>query len=122
MALFKPVSALSLEYIPVLWTSGLAGTACDPTGQTEGQGQLPCSFAVPQSSGNPLAPAEPATWYDGVWLTGANIAGYVQQCPVGPAGEGGEVQLTAGLSYDVWARITGSPESPVRFVGTQEVY
>jgi len=32
------------------------------------------------------------------------------------------VTLTAGLTFDVWARVTGIPESPAKFAGTLAVY
>ncbi len=77
-------------------------------------------FAFPQSSGNPLAPAEPSTWFAGTWLTGTNIRGYVSQILVGPGG--GVVTLTAGLAYDVWSEVLGTPESPRKFAGQLAVY
>jgi hypothetical protein len=120
MANFSPVSALSLANINATWTSSLAGTSVDPTGQTEGQAQLEVQFAFPVSSGNPSAPSEPVTWFTGSWLLDGTAAGYVAQCLVGPGG--GVLTLTAGQSYDVWSKITGSPESPCIFVGTQPVY
>lgn len=117
---FEPIAAASLEYIPVLWTAGLAGTDIDPTGETSGQPQLAVQFAVPLSSGNPLAPAEPAAWYTATWLTGTNIRGYVAQGLTGPSPA--PVQFTAGMAYDVWSQITGNPESPRKFAGTVRAY
>jgi len=117
---FAPIAAISLEEINVLWTSALAGTEIDPTGQTEGQPALTVQFAFPQSSGNPLEPAEPQTWFAGSWLTGTNIAGYVAQALVGPGG--GVVTLTAGLQYDAWTEILGAPECPRKFAGTLPVF
>ena len=116
---FSPIAAVSLEYVNVTWTSRLAGTSIDPTGQTSGQSQLPVQMAFPVSSGNALAPAEPATWYTAAWLTGTTSTGYIAQCLVGPAGL---VQLTAGQAYDVWSKILGSPEQPCRYAGTLKVY
>jgi hypothetical protein len=122
MTAFTPIAAVSLQYININWTGTLAGTEIDPTGLTEGQAQLPVLFAVPVSSGNPLAPAEPVTWYTAVWLLGTNIRGYIAQGLVGPAGEGGLVQLTAGVPVDVWSQIVGTPEQPKVYAGTQDVY
>ena len=76
-------------------------------------------MAFPATSGNPARPAEPSSWLAASWLQGSPAKGYVAQCLVGP---GGVVQLTAGLTYDVWSKITGSPESPAIFAGTLEVY
>lgn len=120
MQKFEPVAAISLEYINIEWASELAGTLIDPTGQTPGQPELPVQFAVPVSSGNPLAPAEPVTWYSATWLLGTITTGFIAQGLVGPGG--GAVTLTAGQDYDVWSKISGSPESPARFAGTQAVY
>ena len=120
MVNFEPIAAISLEEVNVNWTADLAGTYVDPTGQTENEPELGVLFAFPQSSGNPLAPAEPVTWYAGTWLTGTNIRGYIAQCLVGPSG--GVVTLTAGLSFDVWSQVQGSPENPRKYAGTIPVY
>jgi hypothetical protein len=121
MGSFPPIAAISLSYINITWESGLAGTSVDPTGQTDGEAQLPVYFAFPLSSGNPAAPAEPVTWYEtGEWLIGGTSAGYVAQCLVGPGG--GALTLIAGLSYDVWSKVIGSPEIPAVYAGTQAVY
>ena len=117
---FEPVAAISLEYLNMLWTADLAGTELDPTGQTAGQLQLSVLFAVPQSSGNPLEPAVPSVWYTAVWLLGGNIRGFVSQGLVGPSPA--PVQFTAGLSYDVFGKIEGAPEVPVKFCGTVSAY
>ena len=119
MALFPPIAAISLEEVNVTWESGLAGTTVDPTGQTDGEPALPVQFAFPQSSGNYSAPAQPVSWVTGSWLLGGTSIGYTAQALVGP---GGTVTLTAGLQYDCWTRITGSPESPVKFAGTIGVF
>lgn len=120
MTNFMPIAALSLENVNVTWASELAGTSIDPTGQTSGQAQLVVEFAFPVSSGNPLRPAEPATWYTGEWLEDTTSTGYIAQCLVGPGG--GLVTLTAGQSYDVWSKILGTPEEPCKYAGTINVY
>lgn len=120
MAAFQPIAALSLEQVNVTWESGLAGTTIDPTGQTAGESVLPVQMAFPVSTGNPAAPAEPVTWFTASWLIGGTSTGFTAQCLVGPGG--GVVTLTAGMAYDVWGKITGSPESPAKFAGTQAVY
>lgn len=108
------ISSLSLEEVNVTWTSDLDGTQTDPT-----VAPLSVMYAFPVSSGDTSAPAQPVTWVAGTWLAGGTGKGYVSQCLVGPGG--GTVTLTAGR-YDVWAKITGTPESPVRFVGVLTVY
>lgn len=114
LANFSPISAGSLENIPVLWNTRLAGNSVDPTTSV-------VQFAFPVSSGDPLHPAQPVTWYAGSWMTGTTIEGYVALCLVGP-GAGGVVVLTAGVTYDVWSRVTGNPEIPQKFCGQQRVY
>lgn len=120
MTLFSPIAALSLECVNVLWLSDLDGTVIDPTGQATGQPELPVQMAFPQTSGNYAGPAEPSVWYTASWLLNGTGRGFVAQALVGPGG--GVVTLTAGLTYDVWGKVTASPEVPARFVGTLPVY
>jgi hypothetical protein len=111
---FAPISALSLQEINIRWTSDLDGTVIDPIA-----GALTVQFAVPLSSGNAAAPAQPVTWLAASWLPNGTGKGYIAQGLVGP---GGAVTLLAGRSYDVWGKILGSPEQPVVFAGVQPVY
>ena len=120
MANFLPIAALSLEEVNVTWASDLDGTSIDPTGQTAGQLLLPVQMAFPVSSGNPALPAEPVTWLTAAWLLGGTGKGYVAQCLIGPGG--GVVTLSAGVTYDVWSKITGSPEIPAKYAGSLSVY
>jgi len=120
MTAFEPVSAASLAEINVTWTSRLFGTVIDPTGATAGQAALPVAMAFPASSGNPLEPAVPVTWYSASWLLGSTAAGWTCQCLVGPGS--GVVTLTPGVAVDVWATIQGVPEVPAVFAGTLPVY
>lgn len=120
MASFAPIAAISLEEVNVTWTSELAGTSIDPTGATAGSTLLPVQMAFPVSSGNPAAPAEPVTWLTASWLLGGTSIGYVAQCLVGPGG--GVVTLTAGLSFDVWSRVSGTPEVPAKYAGSLPVF
>jgi len=114
MASFEPISALSLQKINITWTSDLDGTVIDPIA-----GNLTVQFAVPVSSGLILAPAQPSSWFAASWLAGGVGKGFIAQGLVGP---GGAVTLTAGVKYDVWGKILGSPEQPVIFAGVQAVY
>jgi hypothetical protein len=112
---FDPISAASVEYVNIRWTSDLDGTTVDPT-----TGPLIVQAAFPVSSGNLLAPAQPVTWYTGAWLTGGTGKGYVSQHPVG-AGTTGPT-LVPGQKYDVWGYIQGTPEAPRKFAGVLTVY
>lgn len=114
MAEFEPIAAVSLEEINIAWTSDLDGTRIDPIA-----GNLTVQFAVPVSSGDETRPAQPASWFAASWLAGGTGKGYIAQGLVGP---GGAVTLAAGQKYDVWSRITGSPEAPAKFAGVQAVY
>lgn len=114
MTKFEPVAAISLEDVNVLWTSDLDGTTIDPTTTP-----LVVQMAFPLSSGDETRPSQPVTWYAASWLSGGTGKGYIAQCLIGP---GGVVQLAAGQSYDVWSKILGSPEQPVKFAGQLPVY
>ena len=118
---FEPIAAISLEEINIDWTSDLAGTEIDPTGVSPGSMLLTVQFAVPVSSGNPLAPAQPSVWAAAAWLLGANVKGYIAQGMVGPSSPTG-ITLTAGQAFDVWGKILGTPSSPVKFAGTIAAY
>ena len=122
MTAFQPVSAAGLAYINVTWTSELLGTVIDPTGQSAGSTLLPVLTAFPVSSGNPLEPAQAVTWYTAYWLLGSTAAGWTSQCLAGPSGGGGLVQLTAGMQYDIWGQVQGTPEVPKICAGTLPVY
>ena len=122
MTAFKPVAAASLAYVNITWTSELLGTVIDPTGVSAGSTLLPVLMAFPLSSGNPLEPAQAVTWYAASWLLGSTAAGYTSQCLVGPTGEGGLVQLTAGIPVDVWGSVQGVPEVPKIYAGQLAVY
>ena len=100
MALVVP--ALSLEYIRVRISAQKNGVVINPT-----------SDAVQMSF--PAQGAAPSAWNVGSWET-ATVNGsteYYARCLVGP---GGTVTLTAG-KYDIWVKITDSPEIPVIFGG-----
>ena len=77
-------------------------------------------IAFPLSSGNYAAPAEPTVWFAASWLLGGTGKGYISQALVGPGG--GVVTLTAGQQYDVWSKISGTPESPEKFAGVLPAY
>jgi hypothetical protein len=84
---------------------------------------MPVRFAFPASSGDENAPAQPSSWFDGVWLAppSGGYKGYIAQCPVGPVADGGLVQLTRGR-YDVWSEVQAGNETPRQFVGVLPVY
>jgi hypothetical protein len=118
MAEFKPIASISKANINVVWTSDLGGTDVDPTAQP-----MPVKFAFPVSSGDENAPAQPATWFDGVWLDPAGRQkGWIAQCPVGPTSLGGLLQLARGSRYDVWSEVDTGTETVREFVGVQAVY
>jgi hypothetical protein len=120
LPVFLPISSLSLECVNVTWNSDLDGTSVDPTGQTEGEPELPVYFAFPPTSGNYQEPAQPSAWFTGSWLLNGTGKGFVAQCLVGPGG--GVVTLASGQAYDVLAKVTGDPEAPVKFAGVQAVF
>lgn len=94
-------SALSTEYLRYPVSAVVNGAAIVPTGDT-------VQFAFPVTG------AAPVTWFAGSWETVSST--YFARVLVGPAG--GVFAPTAGVTYDVWIKITDSPEVPVRKVGT----
>ncbi len=63
----------------------------------------------------PTPGVDPVTFYTGSWSTLSGI--YYARCLVGP---GGAVALGVGY-YDVYVKVSDSPEVPVLFAGTLEV-
>src|SRR2546423_15682916 len=111
MTSFEPSVAISLENVNGAWPSHLDGTGVKPTTTP-----LVVQMAFPLSSGDVAHPAQPVSWFAAAWLSGGTGKGYVAQCLVGP---GGVVQLAAGQAYDVWSKILGTPEQPVKFAGVK---
>lgn len=113
---FDPIAAISQEAVPVVWTSTIGGVTIDPR-----TAPMVVQMAFPVSSGNPLRPAEPTTWYPAAWIAGTTSRGFFAECPVGPSTTG--PTLTAGLQYDVWSQVQAGPGNTVeKFVGVLSVY
>jgi hypothetical protein len=119
VANFDPIAAVSQEQVNITWSTELAGTVIDPTGQTAGQPALTVQTAFPVSSGNADSPATPVTWYPASWLLGA-ARGFVAQCPVGPSTTG--PTLVSGQKYDVWGEVQIGGSVVKKFAGTLAVY
>src|SRR5690348_7696566 len=101
------ISSLSTEYIQVEVTATVNGSSpYNPTGD-----QVQMAFVT---SGDPVS----GDWHSGAWQTISSSAGpvYLAQCLVGSGG----VALAAG-TYNVWLKITDSPEIPVRQIGLLQV-
>ena len=99
------ISELSLEYVRVPVSAKQSGLTVDPTADTvklafSAAGVDPSSGDYKTSSWETDATTTPATYY--------------ARCLVGPAGT---VALAAG-TYEVWVKITDSPEIPVLRSGT----
>lgn len=103
------ISALSLEYVRVRVQASEAGAAVDPSGNT-----VVMAFVA-----EGVAPVS-GDWKTASWETDTttNPDTYFARCLVGPAGT---VTLTAGI-YDVWVRVTDSPEIPAIRSGNVEVF
>ena len=95
------MSALSLEYVKVQVTALENGTAIDPTTDI-------VSMAFPVTNVVPVS----GDWKSASWETTPTGA-YYARCLVGP---GGTVTLAAGR-YDIWIRVSDSPEVPVKQAG-----
>ncbi len=94
------VSSTSTAYIRVPISEATGG---DPTGD-------PVTFAFPEPG------TEPTIFYSGSWDTLAGV--HFARCLIGPVG--GVVALVAGF-YDIYVKITDSPEVPVLLSGLLEV-
>ena len=95
------ISVLSTEYLRYVITTTVGGVHYNPTSDH-------VQFAFPAQG------QAPATWVDGSWETLTAPTEYVARCLIGPSGA---VTLTAG-TWDVWIKITDSPEIPVRYADT----
>jgi hypothetical protein len=62
-----------------------------------------------------FTPGEPAggDWKSATWTTLTNPTRYLASCLVGP---GGTVTLAEG-TYQVWVKVTATPEIPVKLAG-----
>lgn len=101
--LVQPVG--SLEYVRVPVTGTLNGAAINPTIDV---------VAMAFMAGTPATAASPGVsdWKTGSWETAGAV--HYALCLVGP---GGTTTLAVG-EYQVWCKVTDSPEIPVRQVGT----
>jgi len=99
------LSTLSTEYVRVQISALKNGVISDPTSD-------PVQFAFPTRG------TDPANWFSGSWETvfdsTTNTYTYYAKCLVGP--DGGTTSLAVG-HYDIWVKITDSPEVPVMFSG-----
>jgi hypothetical protein len=97
----KTMPGVSLEYVPVTITATVAGQPYNPTADVVEMAFTPASTST-----------QPVTWYTGSWDSTDPVPGtssYTALCLIGP---GGTTTLTAG-TWQVWVRITDSPEQPV---------
>ena len=92
-------SVLSTQYMQVL-IQVTSASPHDPTGD-------PVSFAF--TPANTFPAVEPSTWYTGSWVTFPGSQ-YWAEILIGPANGG--VSLATG-AWQVWVKITDSPEVPV---------
>jgi hypothetical protein len=99
--------AVSLEYVRV----GVAATA--------GGAQVnPTNDVVQMAFVSPTATPSTGDWKTASWDSGNTNGVYTALCLVGP---GGTVQLPVG-KYQVWVKITDSPEIPARPAGLLQIY
>lgn len=94
------ISVASTQYVrvPVSEASG-----ADPTGDT-----VSMAFPIPG--------VDPTVFYTGSWTVLSGI--YYARCLIGPAGS---AVLAIGY-YDVYVKVSDSPETPVLFAGTLEIF
>jgi hypothetical protein len=94
-------SSLSLQYVQAQVQATVLGTPYDPT-----SGVVQFAFTRPG--------AQPALWLAGAWGGTVQSGVFIAQCLVGP---GGTIALTPAR-YNMWIKVTDSPEIPVINVGT----
>lgn len=98
------LSSLSLEHVRVRVAATSSGAVVNPTSDT-------VAMAFKQADAEPSG----GDWKTASWETDSTQtpAVYYARCLVGPSGT---VTLADG-SWDVWIKVTDSPEIPVRRVG-----
>jgi|SRR6185295_9897766 len=101
------LSHLSLEYVKVPVGVVINGVTYDPHLDV-------ITMAFPLRGVDPVV----GDWKAASWEADGD-GGWLARCLVGPAP--GVIQLAANTTYDVWLKITDSPEVPVRKVGLLEV-
>lgn len=101
-------SALSLEYVKVPVAARESGAAIDITSDV-----VEMAFTLQD-----VAPLS-GDWEAAAWETDATTTPdtYLARCLVGPSGT---ATLTAG-TYDVWVRVTDTPEIVARKAGNLEI-
>lgn len=102
------LSSLSTEYVRVAVSATTSGAAVDPTADT-------VQMAFTAEGVAPVA----GDWKTSSWEVDAttNPDTYYARCLVGPSGT---VALSAAL-FDVWVKISDSPEVPIRKAGSIRV-
>lgn len=107
------ISALSREYlhVPVI-AATIDGVAVDPTSDTVEVAVIAAGTTVVTGD------FDAASW--GTILSGSTTYDAAKVL-IGPGGSPSIGTYTAGF-YDVYVRLTDSPETPVEFAGTIEIY
>lgn len=100
------ISSLTKEYVLVEVVTSVGGVVQDPTGDV-----VEFAAAAPGT--------EPSSWTAGSWETDTTTDPdtYHARILVSGTGGGGSLALADG-TYDLWVRITDSPERPARRAGT----
>lgn len=106
------VSSLSTTYVKCRISAKENGVDANPT-----SGTVEFAF-IPDSASNPNPVS--GDWKAGSWESALDggVYSYWGRCLIG---SGGVVTLTAG-SYDVWVRVTKSPEVVIDNVGVLNIY
>jgi hypothetical protein len=94
-------SVLDTRYVAIpVSATGTTGLPIDPTGDTVQFAFMPTPPGTSPGNGD---------WRAGSWAS-TSSGGYLAQCLVGPANGG--VALATG-TYQIWLKVTDSPEIPV---------
>lgn len=104
------IAALSNEYVRIPVAASTSGVDVDPTGDTVALAFVP-QDTVPGNS----------DWKTGSWETDntSTPPTHYARCIVGPVS--GVVTLVSGNIYEIWIKISDSPEVPIKKAGPARV-
>jgi hypothetical protein len=97
------ISSLSVEYVEVPVAFTVAGVVTSPTGDT-------VQLAFPLAGVDPVG----GDWVSGSWEAGGPP--YIARTLVGTGGK-----VLAKGNYDIWVKVTDSPEVPAKKAGFLKV-
>lgn len=112
------ISQLSTQYIRVPVSARRSGAAYDPTGDTV---QFALKLAPASTQADQYNEPESGDWGTGAWETDGGV--YYAYINAGPSGTiTWETTGSFPKTYQLWMKVTSTPEIPVEMVGLVEVF